>query len=68
MSACRVCGGPPEEAGDPLCEAHADEWMFCPERGRWRRSGDERSATALMDFINRARAERQNGGQHVEAR
>lgn len=60
MSACRVCG---EELPKyyALCESCCEGWNASLEARR--RGTDDIEETALMDFINRARAERQNGGQ-----
>lgn len=64
VSACKVCG---KDTGHraTLCEVHDVEFTGSPEFVRWSDTslGFDASAAALVDFITRARAERQNGGK-----
>lgn len=63
MSRCRCCGGKGFE-DRYFCASCQSLWLDCPERKRAQGLDGARPAmAAVMDFINRTRAERQNGAR-----
>lgn len=65
MNACPTgCGWRVAEP-EWFCEACLSTWIASPERKRFFAvTGFEREQVALVDFCNRVRAERQNGGRN----